>query len=163
MLCILCICYCARGSAKRLGVLYDIEKAIDNESHKLVQPADTRWLSHEANVQIVCQHYPAICLALEHVYQDAGDMASDAGGLLLTMRKDSTVFVLSLLSIMLKPLARPSKALQCGTGDVVSAMQLAKAVLGELTHTAADLSGVTELCHEMIKKAEEHQVYIQGS
>lgn len=88
-------------------------------------------------------------------------MASDAGGLLLTMRKDSTVFVLSLLSLVLKPLARLSKALQCGTGNVVCAMQLAKAVLTELTDTAADLSGVKELCHEMIKKAEEHKVYIK--
>ena len=88
-------------------------------------------------------------------------MASDAGGLLLTMRKDSTVFVLSLLSLVLKPLARLSKALQCGTGDVVSAMQLAKAVLGELTDTSADLSGVKELCNEMIKKAKEHKVCIQ--
>jgi len=69
-----------RGSGKRLHVLYDIELAIDKESHKLVQPGDTRWLSHEASVEVVCKHYPAICLALEHIYQDAGNMSSDAGG-----------------------------------------------------------------------------------
>lgn len=43
-----------RGSAKRLNVLYDIEIAIDKQSHKLVQPGDTRWLSHEASVEVVC-------------------------------------------------------------------------------------------------------------
>ena len=61
-----------RGSAKRSTVLYDIEVAIDQQSHKLVQAGTTQWLSHEASIDVVCKHYAAICLALEHVYQDAG-------------------------------------------------------------------------------------------
>jgi len=93
-----------RGSHKCLNVLYNIENEINKCSHKLVQPGDTRWLSHEASVDVVCLHYPAICRSLEHIYQDAGDLSSDAGGLLLTMRKDSTMFILALLTIVLKAL-----------------------------------------------------------
>lgn len=40
--------------------------------------------------------------SIEHIYQDAGDLSSDASGLLLTMRKDSTMFILALLTIVLK-------------------------------------------------------------
>lgn len=151
-----------RGSAKRLNVLYEIEQAIDKESHKLVQPGDTRWLSHEASVQIVCKHYPAICLALEHIYQDAGNMSSDAGGLLLTLRKDTTVFVLSLLSIVLKPLARLSKTLQCATETIVTAMENVNAVQAELTDTSADLSNVQKLYDDMIKLGRENKVFVES-
>jgi len=44
-----------RGSGKRLNVLYNTELAIDKESHKLVHPGDTRWLSHKASVVVQTQ------------------------------------------------------------------------------------------------------------
>ena len=98
-----------RSSAKRLTVLYDIEVEIDQQSHKLVQAGTTRWLSHEVSVDVVCKHYAAICLALELIYQDAGDLSSDAGVLLLTLRKDSSLFLLAMLSQVLRPLSLLSK------------------------------------------------------
>lgn len=62
-----------RGSHKRLTVLEELEKTIDGVSHKLVQPAKTRWLSYDGSVEVVYKHYGSICMALEHIYTDAGD------------------------------------------------------------------------------------------
>jgi hypothetical protein len=78
-------------SPKRLNVLLATEVAIDGLSHKLVQPGETRWLSYEGSVAVVCKHYAAICLALESIYVEAGDLSCDAGGLLLVLRKHSTL------------------------------------------------------------------------
>jgi len=92
-------------------VLDEMEQEIDRCSHKLVQPGSTRWLSHEASIDVVCKHYGATCVSLEHIYQDAGDHYSDAWGLLLTLRKEITCFLLALLATLLKQLARLSKSL----------------------------------------------------
>jgi len=87
-------------------------------------------------------------------------------GLLLTLRKDSTVYVLALLSIVLKPLARLSKALQSGSKDIVNAMAYARhAVIDDLTDTAAELStgsgSVNGVAEEIEKRAAEQNVRIE--
>ena len=74
-----------------------------------------------------------LSIALEHIYQDAGNMSSDAGGLLLTQWKDSTIFVLALIFVVLKPLACLSKALQSASKDIIHAMAYTHAVIGNLT------------------------------
>jgi hypothetical protein len=108
-------------------------EAIDGMAHKLVQPArDTRWLSHEASISTLLHHYSSICLALESIYVDAGDIASDAGGLLLTLRKTSTLQILVLLQYFLQPLARLSKTLQSSGSNIASAMTIAKATIAAL-------------------------------
>jgi hypothetical protein len=103
-------------SPMRLNVLLATEVAIDGLSHKLVQPGETRCLSYEGSVAVVCKHYAAISLALESIYVEVGDLTCDAGGLLLVLRKHST-------------LARLSKALQTSMGNMSSATSLARATI----------------------------------
>lgn len=119
-------------SPKRLSVLQDTQVAIDGMAHKLVQPGDTRWLSYDGSVAVVCKHYGAICIALEAIYADAGNMSCDAGGLLLQLRKSSTIFLLCMLNTILQPLARLSKVFQSSTGDMSSAMMVAKATIAAM-------------------------------
>jgi hypothetical protein len=119
-------------SPKRLLVLKATQLAIDGMTHKLVQPGATRWLSYEGSVDVVCKHYAAICLALESIYADAGDLSCDAGGLLLQFRKSSTVCILHMLHSILQPLARLSKCLQSSEGNMCSAMELVKTVIEDL-------------------------------
>jgi len=95
-------------------------------------------------------------------------MSNDAGGLLLTLQKGSTIFVLALLSVVLKPLARLSKALQSGSKDIIHAMAYAHAVIGvfgDLTDTAAELGigsgSVGTLGEEMKKQAREQSVQVE--
>ena len=152
-----------RGSAKRLNVLHSIEEEIDKCSHKLVQPADTRWLSHEASVSVVCKHYGSICMALEHIYQDAGNMSSDAGGLLLVMRKDSSIFVMAMLSLVLKPLARLSMSLQSASDDILHAVENANIVKEEIRQLVAsdDMPEVTVLADAIAANAKENNIFIE--
>ena len=91
-------------SPKRLFVLQATQLAVDGMSHKLVQPGTTRWLSYEGSVDVVCKHYAAICLALESIYADAGDLSCDAMQcVLLQLRKSSTVCILHMLHSILQP------------------------------------------------------------
>jgi hypothetical protein len=63
------------------------------------------------------------------LYVDAGDLSSDAGGLLLTFRKSSTLLYLHMLLSILQPLAKLSQVLQSGTDNIASAMTLVKATI----------------------------------
>jgi len=107
--------------------------AIDGQSHKLVQACDTRWLSNAGSVQVILQHYCAILLALESIYVTAGNLSSDAGGLLLTLKKPSTLFLITLLHEVFEPLAKLSKCLQSSEGNISSAMAIAKAVTDRIS------------------------------
>ena len=59
-------------------------------------------------------------------------MSCDAGGLLLQLRKASTIFLLCMLNTILQPLARFSKVFQSSTGDRSSAMVVAKATIAAI-------------------------------
>jgi len=119
-------------SPLRLNIFKHTLEAMDGMYHKLVQPGATRWLSYEGSVAVVMKHYSAICVALEAIYVEAGDMASDAGGILLTLRKASTLQFLAVLSHFLQPLARLSKTLQSSNLNTVTAMSVAKATVASL-------------------------------
>jgi len=138
-------------SHKRLTVLHDVEVAISGVAHKLVQPGKTRWLSYEGSIAVVCRHFAAICVALEHIHNDAGDYSSVAGGLLLVFRKSSTAFYLTLLSVMLKPLARLSQMLQCSTTTLGSVLNTVEAVRESLA--AVSMEEIDGSCNEMVEAA----------
>lgn len=119
-------------SPRRLNMLKATQVAIDKTAHKLVKPGQTRWLSFSGSVKVVLHHYAAICLTLESLYVDAGDLSSDAGGLLLTFRKSSTLLYLHMLHSILQPLAKLSQVLQSSTDNIASAMTIVKATICSL-------------------------------
>ena len=124
-------------------------------SHKLVQPGETRWLSYEGSISVVLKHYAAICLTLEEIYVSAGNMSCDAGGLLLTFIKSSTLLYLHLLNRLLQPLARLSKVLQSSSGNIASAMKLARATIDAIENDfkLADVEGQANLDAELVRGA----------
>lgn len=74
----------------------------------------------------------------------------------------STAFILSLLSSVLKPLARLSKSLQSGTGDIVNAMQHAIAVKDSLSQMIESNFAVVEsTSNDMIRSAKTAGVFIE--
>lgn len=98
-------------SPKRLRELLQIEKLIDNATHKLVKPVSSRWLSYDRSVDVVVEHFSSILLFLENSYKE-GKMNPETGSLLLIMRDPSNLFFLCLLSKIFGPIARLSKSLQ---------------------------------------------------
>jgi hypothetical protein len=61
-------------SPKRSHQLRNIQQLVDVPVLKVVEPSSTRWLAHERCVDRVLAIYPSLLLALEHIYQDAGDI-----------------------------------------------------------------------------------------
>jgi hypothetical protein len=139
-------------SPLRLKMLHQTEEALDGMAHKLVQPGATRWLSFEGSVAVVVKHYAAICLALEAIYVESGYKSCEAGGLLLTFRKMSTLQFLLVLKHFLQPLARLSKTLQSSRGNIASAMAVVKATVAALRDDF-HLADIKSQCDEMKEKA----------
>ena len=100
--------------------------------------------------------------AVRVYYQDAGDLSSDAGGLLLTLRKDSSLFLLAMLSQVLRPLSLLSKSLQPRTNDIITARQHAKAVTADFADFAEspNLHSVEQVYMNLNKRAVDQKVYI---
>lgn len=116
-------------------------------------------MSNERSVRVVVKHHASICMALEHIYVEAGDHCSDAGGLLLLLRKKSTAFILSLLSRLLTPLANLSKSLQSSKGNITEALSLVRLVKASIQDMKME-----ELLHEtreLCSKAMEHNVHME--
>jgi Domain of unknown function (DUF4371)/hAT family C-terminal dimerisation region len=139
-------------SPLRLNILRQTEEALDGMAHKLVQPGPTRWLSFEGSVTVVLKHYSAICISLEAIYVESGTKACEAGGLLLTLRKSSTLQFMLVLRHFLQPLARLSKTLQSSSGNIAAAMAIVKATIAALQDDF-DLADIKSQSDDMTEQA----------
>ena len=119
-------------SPLHLNILRQTEEAVHGMAHKLVQPGATRWLSFEGSISVVVKHYAAICMSLEAIYVESGTKSCEAGGLLVTLRKSSTLQFLLVLQHFLQPLARLSKTLQSSSVNIAAAMDVVKATIATL-------------------------------
>jgi len=139
-------------SPLRLNILRQTQEAVDGMAHKLVQPGATRWLSYEGSVSVVLKHYAAICISLEAIYVESGTKSCEAGGLLLTLRKSSTLQFMLVLRHFLQPLARLSKTLQSSSGNVAAAMAVVKATIAALRDDF-NLADIKAQCEDVTKQA----------
>jgi hypothetical protein len=99
-------------SPKRVHQLKNVEKVMDMPVLKAIEPSSTRWLAYERCVDRVLAIYPSLLISLQHIYQDAGNMSSTAGGLLLYLRNRDTVFIFSVLNHVLTSLGNLSRFFQ---------------------------------------------------
>lgn len=113
-----CVSLCNRiyhyfsNSALRTRELNEMQTVCDGFSNKLVAQCQTRWLSCEQSISIILKHYASICFTLENIYQEGGNYFSDAGGILLELKKSSTCFTFLYLKKIFEPLAKLSKIFQ---------------------------------------------------
>nr|XP_048697845.1 uncharacterized protein LOC125632943 [Caretta caretta]XP_048697846.1 uncharacterized protein LOC125632943 [Caretta caretta]XP_048697847.1 uncharacterized protein LOC125632943 [Caretta caretta]XP_048697848.1 uncharacterized protein LOC125632943 [Caretta caretta]XP_048697849.1 uncharacterized protein LOC125632943 [Caretta caretta]XP_048697851.1 uncharacterized protein LOC125632943 [Caretta caretta] len=118
-------------SPKRLNILENIEDTLGLK-FKLVQPGKTRWLSHERSLAVVLKVLQPLLLALESIYQRGMDLSSEAGGLLLILHSEKTIAILSLLSLLLKPLGSLNNAIQASATTVVDLCPAREATFGSI-------------------------------
>ena len=76
----------------------------------------------------------------------------EAGGLLLTLRRSSTLQFLLVLRYFLQPLARLSKTLQSSSGNIAAAMAAVKATTAALRDDFS-LEDIKKQCQEMSEQA----------
>ena len=116
-------------SPKRLHQLMSIEEALGFPQLRAIEPSPTRWLGYELCVKRVLEIYPAVLATLEHLHTDGIDLSSTAGGILLDLRKVSTIFILVVLDDLLRVLARLSKLFQTANENLASAVPITQTII----------------------------------
>lgn len=101
-----------------------------------------------------------LLVALESIYQDGGDMSSEAGGLLLQLRSEKTIAIISFVDRLFKPLAALNNAIQKTSTTAVELCPLVEAT----TEAIAELSveGVLKDVNTSVQDLEKSGTHIQA-
>nr|XP_048691723.1 transmembrane protein 19 isoform X1 [Caretta caretta]XP_048691724.1 transmembrane protein 19 isoform X1 [Caretta caretta]XP_048691725.1 transmembrane protein 19 isoform X1 [Caretta caretta] len=146
-------------SPKRLTILENIEDPLGLKL-KLVQPRKTRWLSHEQSLAVVLKLLQPLLLALESIYQDGMDLSSEAGGLLLLLHSEKTIAILSLVSLLLKPIGSLNNAIQASATTVVDLCPAIEATFGSIRELS--IEKVLEEAKTSVQKLTNEGIYIES-
>lgn len=99
-------------SPKREELLHKIQAILNDPILKIPEAIEIRWLSHYKIVHAIKQSYIAITTTCEHIHQDGADLASLAGGILLSLREESFIVLLCGLDEILGAISNLSLTLQ---------------------------------------------------
>ncbi|KAF0773511.1 zinc finger protein 862-like [Aphis craccivora] len=99
-------------SPKREELLHKIQVILNDPILKIPEVIEIRWLSHYKIVHAIKQSYIAITTTCEHIHQDGADLASLAGGILLSLREESFIVLLCGLDETLGVISNLSLILQ---------------------------------------------------
>ncbi len=127
------------NSPKRSQNLKDIEQVLNLPELKIVQPSDTRWLSHEKYVSTVKKCYGAIVCSLDSIYQESHQ--PEALGIRKVLLKPSTLFAVYLLDYILPQVSKLSKSVQSEEFDLTLVSSLVDATvhtMDDVLHPAAN-------------------------
>ena len=93
-----------KSSPKQHNKLVEMRKILDDPQLELVSAGDTRWTSHYRAVKAIRLNLPALVMTLQDIHCGAGDLSSEAGGLLLTFQNQTSILLLHALEQILYPL-----------------------------------------------------------
>ena len=99
-------------SPKREEMLHRVQTIINDPILKIPEAIEIRWLSHYKIVHAIKQSYIAIATTCEHIHQDGADLASLAGGILLSLPEESFIILLCRLDQILGAVSNLSLTLQ---------------------------------------------------
>ena len=92
------------NSPKRHNTLREMQSILDDPQLELVRSGDTRWTSNYRSVKAIRTCLRALVFPLQEIHASAGDLSSEAGGLLLTMQNASSVAMIFAVEQVLQPL-----------------------------------------------------------
>ena len=92
--------------------MVEMRKILDDPQLELVSAGDTRWTTHYRAVKAICLNLPALVMTLQDIHCIAGDLSSEAGGLLLTFQNQTSILLRHALEQILYPLYTLTLALQ---------------------------------------------------
>jgi len=93
-----------RISPKRNNQFVEVKKILDDPALDLVRVGDTRWTSNYRAVKAIRTCLRAITVTLQDIHTTAGDLSSEAGGLLLTFQNQTSILLIFALEQILLPL-----------------------------------------------------------
>lgn len=147
-------------SPKRLCILSSIQSTLNIPKLKPVEPSSTRWLSYEQSVSAILKIYPAVLVTLEQFHVDGGDLSSRAGGLLLELRKDSSIRFLCILNDLLRSVSRLSCLFQTASADLSIAIPSTKAVIEYLQNYQLNKCDVFD-ANKLISQCAEKGIHVE--
>ena len=110
------------NSPKRTESLKEVLRILEMPELKIIQPSDTRWLSHERYVKGVKASYSAIVSTLDNIHAQTHE--PEALGLSKVLSKKASVSAIYLLDYTLPPVAQLSKTLQSEQLDLYLVLSL---------------------------------------
>jgi len=100
------------NSPLRHNKLVEVRKVLDDPVLELVRAGDTRWTSNYRAVRAVRASLESIVITLQDVHAAAGDLSSEAGGLLLTFQDQTCILLIYATEQILQPIYILTLALQ---------------------------------------------------
>ena len=110
----------------------EVKEVLQEPDLTLVRAGDTRWNSHYKAVNAVVKCLKGIIVTLQHLHQDAGDLSSEAGGLLVTFQNQESIFLLFAVKDILEPVCRFSLKLQHYNAALCDVPDLLETVISRL-------------------------------
>jgi len=146
-------------SPKNLRQLQAIVESLELPKLKVTEPSPTRWLGYEQSVKRMLEIYPAVLATLEHMYADSCDLSAIAGCLLFTLRKESTIFLLTVLDDWLCALARVSRMFQTACEDLSTAITLTETTIAHIDNFDFQLS--VDKCAAVVEACKSKWLHIE--
>lgn len=125
-------------SPKKTHALKEVREALQEPDLALVRAGDTRWTSHYKAVHAIVKCLKGIIVTLQHLHQDAGDLSSEAGGLLLTFQDRESIILLFAVKDILDPVCRFSLKLQHYNAALCDVPDLLDTVTSRLNEISTD-------------------------
>ena len=105
---------------------------------ELVRAGDTRWTSNYRAVRAVRHCLRTIVITLQEIHSAAGDLSSEAGGLLLTFQNRKSVLLIFALEQVLQPLNALTLGLQSPKLSLAELPQKVDSAISRLQEIIAD-------------------------
>ena len=119
----------------------EIQAVLNAPELKMVKPSDTRWLSRERAVRVVCRSLPALVTIFEEIYNGTG--SAKAHGIATLLTKYNTVACISMLSDTLYTVAKLQGSLQGKEVDLASVPGMVEKHTGSPKGTQEDTNTTT--------------------
>ena len=111
---------------------------------ELVRAGDTRWTSNYRAVRAVRHCLRTIVITLQEIHSAAGDLSSEAGGLLLTFQNRKSVLLIFALEQVLQPLNALTLGLQSPKLSLAELPQKVDSAISRLQEIIADSSSYSD-------------------
>ena len=84
--------------------LVEVKSILHDSSRELVRSGNTRWTSNYRDVRAIRMCLKSLIITLQDIHTSGDDLASEAGGLLLTFQNHGSILLIYALEQILKSL-----------------------------------------------------------
>ena len=122
----------------------EVQHILQDPVLELVRAGDTRWTSNYRAVRAVRHCLRTIVITLQEIHSAAGDLSSEAGGLLLTFQNRKSVLLIFALEQVLQPLNALTLGLQSPKLSLAELPQKVDSAISRLQEIIADSSSYSD-------------------